>query len=116
MTRFWLCAAPLALLAAVPAQATGGMICRSAAGEISLTISHSAASAIVGARLSAGGRTVPISIAQSWIDRSEIRLDLTDPNAMRVAARLRAKRIGKVYEGALARRGHTPRWVRCRED
>ena len=111
--RVW--AFALAMLGAVPAHATGGMICRSAAGEVSLTISHTAAPAIVAARLTSGGRLVPTGIAQSWIDRSEIRLDLTDPNATRVEARLRAKRTGNVYEGALARRGMAPRWVRCRE-
>ena len=113
--RVWVWAFPLAMMGAVPAHATGAMICRSAAGEVSLTISHTAAPAIVAARLSANGRVVPTSLAQSWIDRSEIRLDLTDPNAMRVEARLRAKRTNNVYEGALARRGIAPRWVRCRE-
>ena len=100
---------------ASPAHATGGLICRSAAGEVSLTVSHTVAPAIVAARLSLNGRLVPTAIAQSWIDRSEIRVDLTDPNATRIEARIRAKRNGDVYEGALARRGMTPRWVRCRE-
>ena len=110
-----LAVAAIATAFSVPAHATGGMICRSAAGEVSLTIGRTAAPAIVAARLSVNGRVVPTSLAQSWIDRSEIRIDLTDPNATRVEARLRAKRTGNVYEGALARRGATPRWVRCRE-
>ena len=113
MKRRWIALA--LLLAAAPAHATGGMICRSAAGEVTLTIGHGAASVIVAARLTAAGRPIPTSIAQSWIDRNEIRLDLTDPNAMRIEARLRARRTGQVYEGALARRGTAPRWVRCRE-
>ena len=110
-----LAAAAVAAVFAVPAHATGGLICRSAAGEVSLTIGHTASPAIVAARLSANGRVVPTSLAQGWIDRSEIRLDLTDPNATLIEARLRAKRTGNYYEGALARRGMKPRWVRCRE-
>lgn len=113
MKTFLPVAAAIAL--AAPAHATGGLICRSAAGEISLTIGHGAVSSIVAARLSADGRVIPTALAQGWIDRNEIRLDLTDANATRVEARLRAKRKGNVYEGALARRGAAPRWARCRE-
>lgn len=115
MKKIALALTAAALAYAAPAHATGGLICRSAAGDVSLTISHTIAPVIVAARLSASGRIIPTALAQGWIDRSEIRLDLTDTNATRIEARLRAKRTGNFYEGALARRGMPARWVRCRE-
>ena len=64
--------------------------------------------------MSDNGRDVPVVTAQSWLDSSEIRLDLVDRNAMRHEARLRATRKGDTYDGSVWR-GGTRRWVRCRE-
>jgi len=109
----------LALLlgAAAPAQATGGLTCRTGGArplEVSLVIGHTAISSAVSANLRDNGRRVPVSVAQSWLEPSELRLDLADPNAMRREARLLAKKNGRFYDGSISRGGRT-RWVRCRE-
>jgi hypothetical protein len=105
------------LLAAVPAHATGGLICRTAGSrpiEAALVISHTAVSSIVSARLSDNGRNVPVRLAQSWIEPNEVRVDLVDPNAQRHELRLRAKLAGRNYDGSLWRNAKRY-WVRCRE-
>jgi hypothetical protein len=109
----------LAALVATPAQATGGLTCSSAGASpvtLELVISHTAVPAVVSARLIEGGRDVPVMTAQSWLDPSEIRLDLTDRNAMRHEARLRAtwRAKSQSYDGTLWRGGKR-RWIRCRE-
>jgi hypothetical protein len=108
---------PLMFLAAAPAKATGGLICRTAGQrpiEIALVVSHTAVSAVVSARLSQSGSNVPVSLAQAWLDPREIRVDLVDKQALRHELRLRATRRGTNYDGVLWRHG-TQRWVRCRE-
>ena len=107
----------LAALFASPAYATGGLVCRTAGPrpiESALVISHTALPSIVSARLSDNGRDVPVTVAQSWLEPSELRLDLMDKNATRHELRLRAKRTGRVYDGSIWRLGQR-RWVRCRE-
>jgi hypothetical protein len=113
----WLLALPLLAAAATPAHATGGLVCRTAGGDpiqLSLVIGHTAVASVVSARLSDNGRDVPVIVAQSWLDPSEFRLDLTDRNAMRHELRLRTKLNGATYDGSLWRHGKR-RWVRCRE-
>ena len=106
-----------ALVLATPAQASGGLVCRTAGNspiEVALVISHTAVSAAVSARLNDDGRDVPVSLAQSWLEPNEVRLDLVDKNAVRHELRLRTKRNGDVYDGSLWRHGKR-HWVRCRE-
>lgn len=113
----YVAAAVIALVAAVPAHATGGLVCRTAGIhqiELALVISHTAVPAVVSARLTEDGRGVPVALAQSWLEPNEIRLDLTDPNALRHELRLRAARRGDSYDGSIWRNGRR-RWVRCRE-
>ena len=108
---------PTLLAIAVPAQATGGLTCRTAGSrplEVSLVIGHTAVSSMVSANLRDNGHRVPVSVAQSWLEPSELRLDLSDPNAMRREARLLAKKNGRFYDGTISRGGRT-RWVRCGE-
>ena len=65
MTKFAI-AVPLLAFAATPAEATGGLICRTSGQrplEIALVVGHTAVSAIVSARLSDNGRNVPASLA-----------------------------------------------------
>jgi len=108
----------LPLLAlAVPANATGGLVCRTAGArpiEVAMVISHTAVSSVVSARLADNGREVPVALAQSWLEPNEVRLDLTDKNAARHELRLRAKKNGRSYDGSVWRLGQR-RWVRCRE-
>ena len=107
---------PLAL-AAAPAHATGGLICRTAGAkpiETWVVVSHTAVSAVVSARLADNGRDIPVAVAQSWLDPNEFRLDLTDKNAVRHELRIRTKVNGSFYDGSLWRGGKR-RWVRCRE-
>lgn len=116
MNKF-LPALPLLLLAAAPATASGGLICRTAGArpiEVALVISHTAVSSVVSARLTDAGRQVPVALAQSWLEPNGGWLDLTDRNAIRHELRLRVKRNGSVYDGSLWRNGQR-RWVRCRE-
>lgn len=116
MTKL-LFAPALALVAATPAHATGGLFCSTAGAhpiELQLVIGHNAVSAVVQARLRDNGRDVPVALAQSWLERNEVRVDLVDPNALRHELRLRAKLRGNHYDGSLWRGGKR-RWVRCRE-
>jgi hypothetical protein len=116
MTRIF-CALSLSLLLPSPAHATGGLVCATAGAnpiEVSLVVSRTVVSAVVSARLRDKGRDVPVIVAQSWLEPNEVRLDLTDGNALRHELRLRAKRKGSAYDGSLWRHGHR-RWVRCRE-
>jgi hypothetical protein len=110
-------ALPLALLAAAPAHATGGLLCETAGAnpiQVQLVIGHTVVSAVVQARLTDDGTDVPVTVAQAWLVESELRLDLTDPNAERHELRLLAKRKGDSYDGSLWRGGKR-RWVRCVE-
>lgn len=107
----------LILIAATPAHATGGLLCRTAGTkpiEAALVVSHTAVSSVVSARLSDGGRDVPVRLAQSWLEPKEVRVDLVDPNAQRHELRLRAKLAGRTYDGSLWRNAKRY-WVRCRE-
>ena len=108
---------PLIAGIAMPAQATGGLSCRTAGArpiEVSLVIGRTAVPAVVSARLRDNGRNVPVSVAQAWLETGELRLDLVDPNAMRREARLIAKKNKSFYDGSIWRGGRQ-RWVRCRE-
>ena len=111
--------AALALIAAAPAQASGGLMCRTAGPRpvtLALVVSHTAVPAVVSTRLTDNGRAIPAQTAQSWLDPTELRIDLTDRNAQRHEARLRATwRAGsRSYDGSIWRDGQR-RWVRCRE-
>lgn len=108
---------PLLLAAASPANATGGMTCRTAGPrpvKISLVIGHAAGSPLVSARMMDGGRVVDVRAPQWWLDRSELRLMLVDPQATRLELTLKARKSGRFYDGTIVRSGRS-RWVRCRE-
>jgi hypothetical protein len=110
-------AALLFTLFAAPAHATGGLTCRTSGSpriEVQLVIGHTIVSSVVSARVQDGRSNVPVQVAQSWLDANELRLDLTDPNAVRHELRLRAKRHDDRFDGNLWR-GGSRRWVRCRE-
>lgn len=117
MTRKGFCALGLTLLWPAPAEATGGLVCRTAEArpiELALVVSHAAVATVVSARLTDNGRGVAVVLAQSWLDSNELRLDLVDRNARRHELRLRARRSGSFYDGSLWRSAQR-RWVRCRE-
>jgi hypothetical protein len=112
-----LLALPLAFLFASPAEATGGFVCRTAGErqvQVSVVIGHTAVASVVSATLTDNGRAVPVTVAQSWLDPNEFRLDLVDSNAVRHELRVRTRRNGDTYDGSLWRGGER-RWVRCRE-
>ena len=116
MKKLILCA-PLLLAIATPAHATGGFVCKTAGPgpiEIGLGFGHVAGSPLISARMTDRGRNVPVRHAQWWLDGRELRLLLTDPNAMRREVIVKARRNGRVYDGSLWR-GGKQRWVRCRE-
>lgn len=110
-------ALPLALLAATPAQATGGFTCRTAGArpvEVALGFGHTPGAPLFLTRLLDNGRNVPVRAPQWWLDNAELRLLLTDPQSMRREVIIKARRNGHVYDGSLWRGGKR-RWVRCRE-
>ena len=113
--------APLAVAAvtfAAPAHATGGLVCRTAGArpiEVNVGFGHVPGSPLILTRLVDGGRVVPVTAAQWWLDDKEVRLLLIGPNALKQEALLRARRNGQTYDGSLWRDGKR-RWVRCRED
>ena len=112
-----LLALPMAL-AAAPADATGGLNCRTAGDrpiEVAVGFGHVPGSPLIAMRLSDNGRQVPVTAPQWWLDSAEVRLLLASPDAMRQELLLRAKRNGHVFDGSLWRNGQR-RWVRCRED
>ena len=115
--RKLLFALPLALIA-VPAKATGGLVCRTAGAQpliVSLGFGHVPGSPLIATRLTENRRQVPVQSAQWWLDNREMRLVLIDPGATREELTLRTRRNGQVYDGTVVRRGAS-RWVRCRED
>jgi hypothetical protein len=117
MTKPFLFLAAAATLGSSPALASGGMFCSTAGPrpvQVSMTIGHVFGSPLVDPRLTDNGRRVPVAKAQWWLDRKEVRLLLTDPNATREELVLRATRKGQAYDGTLWRGGQR-RWVRCRE-
>jgi hypothetical protein len=117
MTKRIMIIAAATLLGASPAFASGGMFCSTAGPrpvQVSMTIGHVFGSPLADARLIDNGRTVPVAKAQWWLDRTEVRLLLTNPNASREELVLRARRKGQAYDGTLWRGGQR-RWVRCRE-
>ena len=114
-----LIAAVALLVTPQAAIATTGLIC-STGGEgpvhLALAVSHTAVPAVASVRLTSNGREVPVVVAQSWFDPSEVRIDLTDRNAARHEARLRAtwRAASRSYDGSLWRAGKRW-WIRCRE-
>ena len=107
---------PLLAMAA-PAHATGGMTCRTAGPkpvEVSLVIGHTAGSPLVSGRMVDNGTAIEVRAVQWWLDASELRLLLVDPDATRAEVTLKAKKNGRFYDGSLVR-GGVSRWVRCRE-
>lgn len=114
-----LLAVPALFFAPSPVLATAGLICSTAGPppiHLALAISHTAVPSVVSARLTDNRREVAVATAQSWFDRSEIRVDLVDRNAIRHEARLRAtwRESSRSYDGTLWRNGQR-RWIRCRE-
>ena len=108
---------PLVTIAA-PAHATGGFVCRTAGAEpieVAVGFGHVPGAPLILTRLIDNGRDIPVRQSQWWLDDSELRLLLSDPNAMRREVVLKTKRNGHVYDGSLWRNGKR-RWVRCRED
>ena len=113
-----LAALPLIFLAATPAEATGGFVCRTAGPdpiEASMGFGHVPGAPLLVTRLTDRGRIVPARSAQWWLDNKELRLLLIGTDALREELLIRASRNGHVYDGSLWRGGKR-RWVRCRED
>ena len=109
--------ATIALITAAPAYATGGLLCSTAGAKpvvVQLVIGQAAVSAVVQASLTDDGRDVPVHVAQAWLERDEVRVDLVDPNAERHEVRLVARAKGDNYDGSIWRGGKR-RWVRCSE-
>jgi hypothetical protein len=110
-------ALPLLFCAATPAYATGGFFCQTGGAkpiEVNLVISHAAGAGLVEANLTEDGVAVPTEKAQWWIDGSEIRVILVDPNAEREEVVIKARGRSSAMTGTLQRGGRSYR-VRCEE-
>ncbi len=114
--------------AAVPAHATGTVLCRSpdrAGLEIYLVVGFLAGPVISQARIVDGTEEITTGenersprVAQSWLSERELRLDVTDWNLEAFVARLNAnsRRDGGPYQGTLVYRGRTHRLTCESED
>ena len=114
-----LATAAILLAGSAAAQATGGMQCRTAGRapiHVSLGFGHVPGAALLqdALRLTDNGRRVAVRAPQWWFDERELRLVLTDPQAQRREAVIKARRHGRTYDGTLWRLGKS-HWVRCRE-
>ncbi len=108
--------AALALLAS-PANATGGFQCSTAAKpriEISLGFGHTAGSGLFSERLRVDGKDIAVVAPQWWLDDKELRVVLTDEQANRRLAVVRARRKGDAYDGSVEYKGKR-HWIRCYE-
>jgi hypothetical protein len=108
---------PVLLAAAAPAHATSGMTCRTAGAkpvEVTLVIGNTTGSPLVSGRLVDNGSAIEVRAVQWWLDSSELRLLLVDPQATRAEVTIKAKKNGRFYDGSLVRAGRS-QWVRCRE-
>ncbi|HET9398805.1 MAG TPA: hypothetical protein VFO45_08310 [Sphingomicrobium sp.] len=110
-----------ALLIALPtaAGATGGFTCSTAGRQpivVSVAFGHVPGAALLedSTRLFDRGRKIPVRGAQWWFDGTELRLLLTDPNALRREVIVKTRRNGRSFDGDLWRAGKRY-WVRCRE-
>ncbi|HEX8527604.1 hypothetical protein [Allosphingosinicella sp.] len=126
----YLPAAAALLLAtlATPASATQGQLCRPVSGSgpsINVVIGGAVSSVVAGVHLteaglsrSSFGQNAPVTIAQAWIDRDRLWIDVGDSNSMRYEAKLRVAWIGRGrarhLAGTLLRNGRLYR-VRCEE-
>lgn len=121
------CIAALLFAAASPALATGTILCRSTVSPgdgptLALVVGHGEAGGVVQARVmglgpafvTGQGPETPV-IAQAWLDRDTLRLDIVDANAERRILRLDTRRRGSDYFGILHHDGRT--WqMRCGEE
>jgi hypothetical protein len=126
--RLATCIAAALLAAASPALATSTILCRSTVSptdgpQLSLVVGSGEAGGIMLARFALGderfttgeGPAAPV-IAQTWIDRYALKLDIADANADSRIVRLDTRRRrGSDYLGILIHNGRTWR-VRCSEE
>jgi len=110
-------ALPLLIAISATAHATAGMTCKTAGSnpiEVSIVIGHAAGPPLASGRMVDDGQSVEVKAIQWWLDGSELRLLLVDPEATRTELTLKAKKSGQFYDGTVERSGRS-RWVRCRE-
>ena len=115
--RTLILASAAAILAAVPAHATGGMSCATASNpEISIDVGfgHTVGTSLFMARLWVDGEDIAVQAPQWWLDGEELRLLLTDEQASERLAVVRATRNGDTYDGSVTYKGKQ-HWIRCRE-
>jgi hypothetical protein len=118
-------AALAAGLAAAPAAATQGQLCRPVSGS-GTSVSFITGAGLAGVRiveprytLSTGGPNARIAVRQSWFDEQRVWIDLTDPNAMLDEGKLRLAWVGRGrarhLAGTFVRNGRLTR-LRCEDN
>lgn len=105
-----------AFVFAEPASATQGLTCRTAGGSpVELSLVLGAPPAVLLPRLTIGGRLVEVVVSQSWIDGSNLWVDLAKPGQISGRElRMKVQRKAYLFEGSIWHGGRR-RWVRCRE-
>lgn len=112
-------------LAATPASATQGQLCRPSAGAgptVSIVIGSLGIAGVTvterGASRTTMGEGAALALRQSWIDEQRLWIDLTDANHMRDEGRLRLQFTGAGRASRLAGtfvRGGRLHRLRCEE-
>jgi hypothetical protein len=127
MRKSLVAAAVAAVVWASPAHATQGLSCRPASGEVPRISLVIGAGGIVGASLDEGSGWIstmaldpPLILAQAWIDREQVLVDILSPGWDRVAQlRVRFERPVRgrpqTARGTLTLRGRTVQ-IRCQQD
>ena len=111
-----------AMLAALPAHATQGLLCRPVSGSgPTLSLILAAGGGIAGANLMerpGAGTWERIDVRQSWIDEQRVWVDLTDEGRLEDEGRLRGTfvRTGRFWHvaGTFVRKGRLYR-IRCED-
>ena len=108
------------LLAASPAHATGGFLCKTAGDtpvELGIGFGHVPGGPLIGHQLKRDGRTVDTRAAQWWLDDAEMRIVLTDADGMERVAEMRTERqanSGATFDGYVIV-DNKRHWIRCYE-
>ena len=105
-------------LAAAPAVATGGVLCKTAAEpeiEIAIGFGHVAGAPVVSRRLRVDGKTVPGIVPQWWLNDDELNLQMTTPDSLESLLVMKTRRQGWHYDGQVTWAGRT-HWIRCKEN
>ena len=119
MRSIFMVLALFAVAYALPAKATGGLVCQTTKErpiKIVLGFGHGFGSGLFLLKLEDSGHDVPVEVWEWWMRGEEVRLALASPDHMREEAVVIANwnEETRSYDGFVLRAGQR-RWIRCRE-